>query len=214
MEGKGIVKRQQIKRNLGLIERIKTWQLLILLVLSLFVSATFLRLNRVGLNERMQAVVSADEVGDIVVMQERLYDLQRYAGSHMNAQPEDIYLTHQYERDVKNIVEQAQAKNAEHSNILKLADDACRPHYSGYTQGYVQCIRAEQEKYPPSENPSDSISLPNPIQYRHTFVSPLWSADFAGWSVVISLFFGLLIIIRLILYAILKLMLKRQYRAI
>ena len=37
------------RRNLRRLERVKTWQLLILFVLVCFVAATFLRINNVGM---------------------------------------------------------------------------------------------------------------------------------------------------------------------
>ncbi len=206
---------KNLRRDIRWLEKIRTWQLIVLLVLSLFVGATFLRLNRVGVNARMQAVVSADEAGDPVNIQERLYDLQRYSGAHMNAKPEDMYLTKQYQRDVeKSIAAAREASNSHANNILKLADDVCRPQYSGYNQGYVQCVAREQNKYPPSENPDDTVILPNPVSYRHSFTSPLWSADFAGWSLVVSGLLLLVIIVRLLTLALLKFLVKRHYDTI
>jgi hypothetical protein len=206
---------RNIRRDIGWLERIKTWQLIIVLVLSLFVAATFLRLNRVGINARTEAVVSADQSGNQLAIQERLFDLQQYAATHMNAKPEDVYLVEQYKRDVGTIIEAARSANDTHSsNILKLADDACRPHYSGYSMGYVQCVAAEQAKYPASPDPNDSVHLPDPLQYRHSFTSPLWSADFAGWSLLVTGLILVAIVLRLLMLGILRFLLKRHYQAI
>lgn len=202
----------QISKTVRKLEHIKTWQLLLLLVIFLFVSATFLRLNKVGVNARMQAVVSADEAGNSESIQERLFDLQRYAAAHMNAQPEDIYLTKQYERDVQFAVEEAREASDTRNTIFKQADDTCRPQYTGYTQAYVQCVAAEQAKFPASDDPAGSVKLPNPAGYRHSFTSPLWSPDFAGWSVLVSIGILLLIITRLITNLLLRVILKRKYR--
>ena len=203
-----------LKRDLGYLRRVKTWQLLILLILMLFISATLLRINKVGVNARMQAVITADKEGDPVVLQERLYDLQRYAAAHMNAQPEDIYLTEQYKRDVQAIVETAREQTSSHNDYFKQADDACRPLYSGYNQAYVQCVANEQAKFPPSSDPNDTIKLPDPVQYRHSFYSPTWSPDFAGIAVIITVLLALAIVLRLLALVVLRILLHRQYRAI
>ena len=71
---------------------------MILLVMVGFISATFLRLNNVGMVERRQAVENADKAGDVAALTQRLYDLQRYVASHMNAHPGKIALDHTYKR--------------------------------------------------------------------------------------------------------------------
>lgn len=203
--------RRQVKKTLHWIERVKTWQLVIILILSLFVTATFLRLNNIGMSERREAVFAADKQGDENTIQLRLYDLQRYSTAHMNADTGDIYLDKKYNRDVERLVEDAQKSNNSSENILKLADDACRPRFSGYTQGYVQCVADEQAKYP-SSSVQTTVDFPNPALYKHSYSSPLWSPDFAGWSVVVSLVLAVIIVTRLIVKGVLILLLRRQYR--
>ena len=56
--------RFRIKR----LSQVKTWQLMILLVMVGFISATFLRLNNVGMVERRQAVENADKAGDVAAL--------------------------------------------------------------------------------------------------------------------------------------------------
>lgn len=203
--------KRRVRQTLHWIERIKTWQLVILLVLSLFITATFLRLNNIGMVQRREAVFAADKAADSDEIQLRLYDLQRYSASHMNANTGDIYLDKKYNRDVERLVSEAQADSTP-SDILKKADDACKPRFSGYTQAYVQCVAAEQAKYPSSNNPSDTVSFPNPSLYKHSYSSPGWSPDFAGWSMVVSILFLLAIIARLIIRGVLQLLLHRHYR--
>ena len=164
--------------------------------------------------ERRQAVFSADKSADGDEIQRRLYDLQRYSAAHMNADTGDIYLDKKYNRDVEQLVEQAKQEESDGNDIFKKADAACKPLFSGYTQAYVQCVADEQAKYPSGSDPINEISMPNPALYKHSFVSPLWSPDFAGWSLVVSLVLALLIIARMIVKAILLAMLKRHYRQI
>lgn len=204
--------KRQTRRALHWVERVKTWQLVVLLVLMMFIAATFLRLNNVGMVQRREAVFAADKSGLQEDMQQRLYDLQRYAASHMNADTGDIYLDKQYNRDVEKIVQDAQNNNLTHNDILKKADDACKPHFSGYTQGYVQCVANEQAKYPSGNELDDHVQFPNPALYKHSFASPRWSPDFAGYSVLLCGIMMLLIVLRLLFAALLRYMLHRHYR--
>ena len=53
----------KIRHSIQDLQRVKTWQLIILLILVGFVAATFLRLNNIGMVERRAAVMSADQEG-------------------------------------------------------------------------------------------------------------------------------------------------------
>ena len=64
------------RRAIRRLEEIKTWQLVILLVMASFVSATFLRLNNIGMIERRDAVINADKEGDEGALERRGYDLR------------------------------------------------------------------------------------------------------------------------------------------
>jgi uncharacterized SAM-binding protein YcdF (DUF218 family) len=63
-----------MRKNMKRLQRIKTWQLVILLIIVGFISATFLRLNNIGMIERRSAVLAADEAGKADAIQDRLYD--------------------------------------------------------------------------------------------------------------------------------------------
>lgn len=103
-----MTKRQQRERGLKRLQQVKTWQLVLILVLALFVTATFLRLNNIGMVQRREAVMSADKQGDADILRNRLYDLQRYAAAHMNADTGVIYLQESYNRAWQAIQEAAQ----------------------------------------------------------------------------------------------------------
>ena len=54
----------RIQKGIKDLQRVKTWQLVVLLVIVGFVAATFLRLNSIGMVQRRDAVITADEKGD------------------------------------------------------------------------------------------------------------------------------------------------------
>lgn len=194
--------KKNLRRNIKKIQRVKTWQLFILLILMGFLSATFLRLNNIGMIQRRTAVMDADVLGDKAVIQNRLYDLQRYVSSHMNADMgAGIALESSYKRDAQKAYESVTSD----SDVYRKAQEVCMPQYSSWSQAYVLCTANELDKY----EGIDSVSWPDPKAYTHVFVSPLWSPDFAGWSVLICIAIFTMIVVRFIGVIILKILLRR-----
>ena len=204
--------KRQVKRSIKQLQRFKTWQLLLLLIVALLISASFLRLNNIGMIERRNAVLAADKVGDASITQERLYALQRYSSARMNANTGTIYLEEQYNRDVQKAV--AQSSDGSDSNINVQADRICKSRHGGYSQAYVQCFAAELAKYPSGTNAEAKAVLPNVNLYRQEFVSPPWSPDFAGLSVVVCGLIALLIVLRALSLLMLQVLLRRHYQGI
>ncbi len=202
-----------VRRNLKRVQAVKTWQLVILLFLSLFVSATFLRLNNTGMIQRREAVANADKSGNSEEIAQRIYDLQRYAAAHMNADPGAIYLQQQYNRDVKAAVTLASGDLDGYDTPQARADAICNPNLQshGYSKEYQDCMLTELSREGQVVDPS-TIKLPNPALYRYSFASPLWSPDFAGWSVVVSILLLLAIVVRIVIVLVLRLLLRHHYR--
>lgn len=202
----------QVHNGIRQLQRIKTWQLLVLLVLFGFVAATFLRLNNIGMVQRRDAVISADKAGDSVAIQERLYDLQRYVTSHMNADMGFVYLEQQYKRDSQQVIDAASGDGNQNGNIYKKAQEACAPKFRSYSQAYLQCTVDYLAQFSPANNPSSVVTLPKADAYRHSYASPLWTPDFAGFSVLVCLLLIVMIVGRLIGLLVLRLILKLHYR--
>jgi len=202
-----VVDKKQVHKSIRQLQRVKTWQLLILLILAAFLAATFLRLNNIGMVERRTAVYDADSAGDSQIIINRLYDLQRYVTGHMNTDLGDgISLEASYARDVQIAFDRVQND----SDIYQKAQDVCAPKYSHWSQAYVQCTISELAKYPSASD----VVMPDLLLYNHNYVSPLWSPDFAGWTVLVFIAILTMIIIRLISVATLKLLLKRHNKGI
>lgn len=207
--------KRQARKTVKSLQRIKTWQLLVLLVLVAFVAATFLRLNNIGMVERRKAVIAADVVGNEQVTIERLYDLQQYVSSHMNADlGNGVYLESSYRRDSQEALDAASGDQNPNGNIYKKAQEVCAPRFSSFSAAYLQCTTSELAKYPASNELIGAVKLPAASTYLHDYEAPVWSPDFAGWSVVAGAVIVLLILVRLISLGILKLLLSRHYRSI
>lgn len=206
--------RREATHILQRLRHVKTWQLFVILLLVLLVSATFLRLNNIGMIERRNAVMSADATGNQTALQNNLYALQRHAATHMNASSGAIYLEESYKREAIRLVDEAKKSSTVAQDVVEKSDAACRAQFPGYSQAYVQCNASEQAKYAGNENAQAAVTFPNPELYRHEYSSPFWSPDFAGWTVVICVLLTGVIIVRLIMLGVLRLLLHKHYSSI
>lgn len=207
--------RGKVQRGIEGLLRIKTWQLIILLIIFSFVAATFLRLNNIGMVQRREAVFAADEGGNPEKIHQRLYDLQHYVSTHMNTDlAQGVPLNASYARDYQAWQEKQYSNGNENGNIYKKAQEICAPQFSSYSQAYLQCTTNELAKFPAASGPDTGADEPREEAYVHSFSSPVWSPDFAGWSVALVTLMGLLIVVRIAANGILKILLARQYKRV
>lgn len=208
-----VVDKKRVRRSIKDLQRLKTWQLVILLLLAGFIAATFLRLNNIGMVERRTAVMTADENADESTIVQRLSALQRYVSSHMNTDlGRGVYLESSYNRDLQLWQSRQFGDANPNGNIYLKAQEVCAPQFSAYSSAYLQCTTSELAKYPAAESPGDGTGKPAQEAYIHDFASPAWSPDFAGWSLVVCALIALAIVVRLISLGVLKLMLRKHYR--
>ena len=207
--------KKRIKNGLRQLQKIKTWQLVIIFILMSFLAATFLRLNNIGMIERRKAVLVADEIGDNEITQNRLYDLQRFIVDHMNTDlGKGIYLEASYKRDAQIAYEEAAKDSNPSGNIYQKAQEVCAPQFTNWSYAYIQCTTVELAKYPSAGDLLNSVNLPKADAYLHSFISPVWSPDFAGWSVLICVVILLMILTRLTSVIVLKMLLRYRYKNI
>lgn len=210
-----MVDKSRVRRNIKRLQRVKTWQLVILLLLVGFLTATFLRLNNIGMLQRREAVLSADETGDKQATVSRLYDLQRFVSAHMNTDMgKGLYLETSYKRDVQKAYDKVSVDSNPNGNIYKKAQEVCAPKFTRWSQAYVQCTSSELAKYPAASNLVTDVQLPRADSYLHVFASPLWSPDFAGWSVLICMALILMIVVRIISVIVLRIILHHHYKSV
>lgn len=207
--------KRNVKSAIKGLQRVKTWQLIVLLVFAAFLTATFLRLNNIGMVERRAAVMSADEAGDTEVLTSRLYDLQQYVTRHMNTDlGQGVYLEESYRRDSQAALDAASSDSNPNGNIYQLAQEVCAPRFSTYSTAYLECTTSELAKYPAASELVDAVALPPVNTYLHSFVSPVWSPDFAGFSLLVCVILVLVIIVRIISLAVLRALLNYHYRSV
>lgn len=191
------------KRHLHYIHRrlepVSPWFFLCLLIVSVVVGVGALRQNNINMLKLREAVYAADKDDkDDKDVEAALRDLREYVHSHMNtdlsANSNGIYppiqLKYRYERLVA-----AEKKRVSKANeaIYTRAQKYCEIRFpAGMSgSGRIPCIqnyvseRGEKEK-----------TIPDAL-YKFDFVSPRWSSDLAGWSLVAAGFFLILFIVRL-----------------
>lgn len=207
------------RRTLRAVQLLKTWQLVILLLLGILLSATLLRLNNLGMVERRSAVVAADEKGDQAVLRESIVELQRYVSRHMNTNLENgFYLSKTYERDRDAALTAAGSTTNPSSAIYQQASVECRSRFQGgresFRNDYVQCVIEKVASLSPQASAEASLNLPKPEAYKVNFASPAWTPDLAGLSVAFCALITLVIIGRLVLLGVLRSLLRKHYRSI
>ncbi len=207
--------KKRVHRDIKYLQRVKTWQLIVILILLCFVAATFLRLNNISMIQRRDAVYAADKTGNETQIINALSDLQHYVGGHMNTSLDGgVYLKDSYQRAYDRAVTAASGDENPNGNIYQKAAQVCDPQFHYYTAAYQQCFVNELQKYPSANQLVDELNLPPATSYKHDFVSPVWSPDFAGWTVLACVIVALIIVVRLVTLGILRLMLRQHYKSI
>ena len=176
------------------VKSISPWYFLALFAISLIVGIYALRQNNLTMIKLRDAVTAADQAdGDV---EAALRDLRGFVYSHMNTDLASrnqvrppIQLKYRYERLVKAQQEQLSVQNAK---IYTDAQAYCEKLYPESFSGgpRVPCIQDYVINHGVEVQP-----IPDAL-YKFDFVSPRWSPDLAGWSLVASAIFMSLFIIR------------------
>ena len=159
------------------------------------ISVAALRANNKHMIKLREAVYTADKNNTDV--QKPLKELQHYVVSHMNTNLNagstpvypPIQLKYTYDRLVQA---QGQAVGDANSQLYSQAQAACEAQNSTDISGRnrVPCIEA----YVQSHNPAKLQQVPDAL-YKFSFVTPRWSPDLAGWSIVLAAISALLAVI-------------------
>lgn len=159
----------------------------------LFIAAVFfavlavigLRINQGKASELTSKVIAADQAGEDTAA--ALTDLRDFVSEHMNTSTR-VELAASYDRAVKKAQQAATAEADE--ELLARAQAKCdKQGVSSVEQ--AQCVReflaANLEE---GSNPKP-VDLPEKSQFVFAFVSPLWSPDLAGLSLLAALLFSI-----------------------
>ena len=165
---------------------VKPQYFLAVAVLSTVVAVVALRSNNEHMITLRQAVYTADKNNTDI--NQPLKDLQNYVTTHMNtnlssgpnAPYPPVQLKYTYERLV---AANGSAVTAANNQIYTEAQKACEQQNSSDFSGRnrVPCIEQYVKSHNAAMPPVISDSL-----YKFSFLSPTWSPDLAGWSLVVA----------------------------
>ncbi len=201
------------------ITRVKTWQLVVLLLIGIVLSVTFLRLNNLEMIQRRDAVLAADKQADKEGTKQRLVELQHFVSSHMNTSlGKGFYLEGQYNRDKESALNVATSATNPNAAVYQQASIECRNRFQGgvasFRNDYVTCVAERVRSLSPSTDPAVGLKLPKAESYLYNFASPLWSPDLAGFSVLFCVIVTSVIVLRAIAAVILRIILKYRFKAL
>jgi hypothetical protein len=174
---------KQIKMRLG---SIKPWYLLALTIISAIVCLNSLRTNNEHMNYLRNQVYAADSSNGNVEI--ALENLARYVTSNMNTNLSSgansiyppIQLTHSYNRVTSS---QTAAIEQQNSTLYTQAENYCQQLIpEGFSGRYrIPCI----EQYVTTHG-LKGAAIPDSL-YEFDFISPTWSPDLAGWSMLLTI---------------------------
>ncbi len=217
------------KRGRRKFHRVKTWQLIVVLIPLLFIDATLLRIDHVRMTELRDAVLAADVAEDDQATMSTLNELKDFVFSHIIINVVDdngeqkitfgtgpFYLEHQYIRAANAALAEAEAKLSDdtnpNGNVYAMASAVCQPQAiaNGWTwndANFINCMVSEINKYPAADELQDKIvaSLPSTELYRKEYSSPIWAPTLSGFAILLTIIIIVVIFIRMIFWIILRL---------
>lgn len=176
---------------------LSSWYLLGLTVVFALITVFALRQNNLTALHLRDEVLKVDQQnGDV---EAALRKLRGYVYGHMNTDlgsNSNVYppiqLKYRYERLLAAQQDNTKAANAQIYTDAQKHCEALLP--TGVSLNRVTCIQQYLDAHP--------LAAQAPIQdslYKFDFASPRWSPDLAGWSLVLTIVFGVLWLFRLVL---------------
>lgn len=224
----GGIKKKDLKNSLKKLSSIKTWQLVIILLLFLFIEATLLRIDHIHMTDLKSAVTAADEAGDDKALAAALNELRDFTTTHtvINVVEKNgesyvtfgtgpIYLEQTYIRKASAALAEAEANaNTDanpNGNVFAKAMEVCKPQAINYgwawnSPQYLGCMTGEIAKYPTTETLEDTYAaaLPSTALFRYEFASPVWTFTLSGIVGIICIALAVAVVIRFIAWIILR----------
>src|SRR5579884_3652914 len=177
---------------------LKPRYILILTLLSTLFCLMALRANNEHMLKLRNDVYAADKAGTDVI--KPLDQLQAYVTRHMNTNladgPNAVYPPIQLQYTYQRLVEaQGSQLATTNSQLYSQAQAYCEKQdpvdFSGHNR--VPCI----EQYVLGHSSITLPQIPDSL-YKFSFVSPVWSPDLAGWSLLATIILALLFVVSLL----------------
>lgn len=197
-------------KSMKIIKKIRFWHLLILAIVFGGLAAYSLRQNNLTMLQLKNDVFVADEKnGDVEAALEKL---RNHVFSHMNtslttnagSSEPPVQLIHRFNRAVAAEKARISAQSQEAATIYGQAQNNCvNPNVPLTSQ--AQCI---QEYVAANGKDVPQLQLPPKEYYTFDYVSPYWTFDLAGISLLLAIFFFGAALIKFITGALIHLKLR------
>jgi hypothetical protein len=207
-----VANKRKLHHWLTILRRVKTWQLLILLVLCASIAAFLLRQNNLRMIELRNLVMQADE-DPAGGTKTALINLQQYVSQHMNTNlGNGVYLQDTYQRAYTTAVQKAVTITNPQAKLYEQVEIECRPVYQRTKSfpAYTLCAKEKLAQLAPNQDALANLKTPPVELFHYNFVSPLISFDGAGIFVLITGAILLVIVVRMVGYITLKLLLRTK----
>lgn len=190
--------KRKLHHFMTLLRPVSYWYFVVIFVVSAGLAAVTLRQNNLRAIELRDNVLAVDKQdGDI---EAALRGLREYTYSHMNARLSSdtgvyppIQLKYRYER-----LTQAEKQRVEASkkDVYDEAQRYCESQYGAgaLREARVPCVQKYIDNHAAKQ--TEAQAIPDAM-YKFDFVSPIWSPDLAGWSLVVAGVAFILLITRL-----------------
>jgi hypothetical protein len=190
--------KRSLHHTLVVLRQLQVKHLAILLIVLIVLSVFFLRQNNLHMIELRNLVAQADEQNRDIP--KAVTDLRNYIASHMNTGMGDrgIYLEHSYRRAYEAAVSRATSGSTAGATIYRQADQDCQsafPKASAFS-AYVQCMT---DKVAATGIAGGPVTPPSSDLYRFNFISPAWSPDVAGFTLLAAVLLAVLLMGRMVL---------------
>lgn len=186
--------KRALKKAWRKVHLVNTWYFFAAFIAFLIIGVVATRQNNLTSIQLRDEVLKADEQNTDV--EAALKKLREHIYSHMNAglasgslqQP--IQLKYRYER----LVEAEKQKTGNNQQIYAEAQAYCEERYGqgSLREGRVPCV----QQYVSEHSGDGQVSQIPDSLYKFDFVSPKWSPDLAGWSLLLAGVFLALFLIR------------------
>ena len=215
-------------------KKLKTWQLLLILMPLLFLLATLLRLDHLKMTSLRSEILKLDEEeGNDEEIVKKINELKNFTTKNIviNITEKNgltkisfgtgpFYLENSYLRAASAAIKKAEESavvddSNPNGNIYAAASSVCRPKaikngWSWNSAEYISCFTEELAKYPAQENFNDTFlaDIPSTELFRYDFASPIWAPTFSGFIVLLILGLSVVIFIRFLIWIILEISLS------
>ena len=218
---------KKVQQALKKVTALRSWQLGLILLFCLFITATFFRFDHLRMNELKDVVFDADAAGDTAALTTALTELQNFVFTHTvwTATEENgqqgltlgtgtFYLEESYLRAANAAIEAAEASASSsdnpNGNIYAAAASVCKPiaianGWRWNNPGYLNCMTDQLAQYPSYDYIADiAADVPSTELYRYNYASPIWAPTWAGFLCIIDLLLILAILVRILVRIVLS----------